>query len=183
MLELDVIEKSNSGWSSPVIMVPKKDGTYRFCIDFMRLNLVTKKDAYPLPYTSNILDNLCGAKYLSSLDIKSAYWHVMLDEDSDKYTAFTVPSRGLFIFTRLPFGLHNAPATFQKLVETIFGADKQPYTFVYFDNIIIATPTFELHLQVLETVLKRLSEDGLTLSLEKYKFCGPQTKVPRLRRE
>lgn len=101
------------------VMVPKKDGSYRFCVDYRKLNSVTEKDAYPLPYISTILDHLQGATYLSSLDIRSAYWQVMLDDSSKQYTAFTVPSRGLFQFTRLPFGLHNAPATFQRLVDTI----------------------------------------------------------------
>lgn len=98
MLDLDVVEKSNSGWSSPVIMVPKKDGTYRFCVDYRKLNTVTEKDAYPLPYISDMLDNLRGAKFLSSLDIKSACWQVLLEENSRQYTAFTIPSRGLFQF-------------------------------------------------------------------------------------
>uniref|UniRef100_V5GMA9 Transposon Ty3-I Gag-Pol polyprotein n=1 Tax=Anoplophora glabripennis TaxID=217634 RepID=V5GMA9_ANOGL len=111
MLEMDVIEASKSSWSSPVLLVPKGDNTYRFCVDYRALNRVTKKDAYPLPYVSAILDRLRGARYLSSMDIKSAYWQVSVKEECRELTAFTVPSRGLYQFKRMPFGLANAPAT------------------------------------------------------------------------
>lgn len=176
MLDLDVIERSFSGWSSPVVMVPKKDKTYRFCVDYRKLNAVTEKDAYPLPYISTILDSLRNAKFLSSLDIKSAYWQILLEEDSRQYTSFTVPGRGLYQFKRLPFGLHNAPATFQRLADTVLGPDLLPYAFVYIDDIIICTPTFEKHTEILRLVLERLYEAGLTVSRDKCHFCRPQLK-------
>uniref|UniRef100_A0A1Y1NGJ5 RNA-directed DNA polymerase n=1 Tax=Photinus pyralis TaxID=7054 RepID=A0A1Y1NGJ5_PHOPY len=176
MLEQGVIEKSCSAWSSPVLLVPKKDGSQRFCVDFRQLNQVSERDAYPLPFMSSILSKLGSTKYISSLDIKSAYWQVALDEESKQYTAFTVPGRGLYQFTRLPYGLHNAPATFQRLVDVVLGPDLEPFVFCYLDDIIIVTPNFEKHLTVLSEVLHRLRNAGLSLNKEKSKFCRPELK-------
>lgn len=176
MLDSDVIEPSKSGWSSPVILVPKKDGTYRFCVDYRRLNSVTKKDAYPIPYVSAILDSLRNSKYLSSLDIKSAYWQISVKESSRECTAFTVPGRGLFHFKRMPFGLTNAPATFQRLIDTVLGADLQPYVLVYLDDIVIISPDFRTHLEILTKVFDRLHAAGLTLNREKCQFCRPELR-------
>lgn len=176
MLELDVIEKSDSGWSSPILMVAKGDGTYRFCVDFRKLNAVTEKNAYPLPQIPYILDRLGNARYLSTLDIKSAYWQIPLSKQSRKYTAFTIPGRGLFHFKRLPFGLTNAPATFQELVDKIFGPELEPYLFKYLDDFIIITPDFETHIRILNEVFRRLKEAGLALNKEKCVFCRDELK-------
>lgn len=123
MLKLGIIEPSRSAWSSPILLVKKKDNSYRFCVDFRKVNSVTEKDAYHLPYASSILDQLRDAKFITSLDIKSAYWQIEMEENSKQYTAFTVPNRGLFQFTRMPFGLHNAPATWQRLIDQVIGSD------------------------------------------------------------
>lgn len=176
MLELGIIEESNSPWSSPVVMIRKKSGDYRMCIDFRKLNSVTVKDSYPLPYISHTLDKLKNARYLSSLDIKSAYWQIPLAQDSKLYTAFTVPGRGLFHFNRLPFGLHNGPATFQRAMDRIIRHDLEPNAFVYLDDVVIVTDTFEKHLAILEKVLQRLQEAGFTLNREKCKFCVQELK-------
>lgn len=176
MLDLGVIERSDSGWSSPVLMVPKENGEYRFCVDFRKLNKVTEKCAYPLPYMNSILDRLGKARYLTSLDIKSAYWQIKMDEQSKKYTAFTIPGRGLFHFNRMPFGLTNAPATFQALVDKIFGPELEPYLFKYLDDLIIVTPDFETHIEVLSETFKRLLKAGLTLNREKCRFCRDELK-------
>lgn len=176
MLEMGVVEKSTSGWSSPVLLVPKPDKSWRFCVDYRKLNKVTERDAWPLPYISDILRKLGGSRFLSSLDIQSAYWQVELEPSSRQYTAFTVPSRGLFQFTRMPFGLHNAPATFQRLVDNLFGPELEPFILKYLDDIIIATPTLEKHFEVLELVFKRLKEANLTLNREKCHFCRPELK-------
>ena len=157
-------------------MVPKKDGSYRFCVDYRRLNQVTKRDAYPLPYISSILDRLRNAKFLSSLDIKSAYWQVPVAPNSREYTAFTIPGRGLFQFCRMPMGLTNAPATWQRLIDRILGADLEPHVLVYLDDIVIVSPDFETHLKILDQVLTRLREAGLTVSRTKCEFCRPQLK-------
>lgn len=176
MLELGVIERSDSGWSSPVLMVPKSNGEYRFCVDYRKLNKVTERCAYPIPYMSSILDRLGKARYLSSLDIQSAYWQIKMDEDSKKYTAFSIPGRGHYHFNRMPFGLTNAPATFQALVDKIFGPELEPYLFKYLDDLIIVTPDFDTHIRVLSETFQRLIEAGLTLNREKCKFCRDELK-------
>lgn len=175
MLAQGIIEPSKSAWSSPILLVPKKDGSYRFCVDYRRLNAVTKKDAYPLPYISAILDQLRNAHFLSSIDIKSAYWQVPVAESSREYTAFTIPG-GLYQFKKMPFGLSNSPATFQRLIDNVLGADMQPFVFVYLDDIIIISPDFESHLESLTKVFDRLISAGLTVNREKCQFCLPQLK-------
>ena len=116
MLGHDIIEPSASGWSSPVVMAIEPDGSYRFCLDFRKVNEVTKKDAYPLPQMHGILDKLRSARYISKLDLCKGFHQVPLEESSRDKTAFTVSGRGLFQFKRMPFGLTNAPATFQRLL-------------------------------------------------------------------
>lgn len=172
MLEQGIVEPSASAWSSPILLVPKKEpGQYRFCVDYRKVNAVTKKDAYPLPYISSILDKLRDGKYISSIDIRSAYHQVGIAKGSREYTAFTIPSRGLFQFKRMPFGLTNAPATFQRLIDRVVGYDLEPHVFAYLDDIVILTSTFEQHLIILTKVLDRLIEAGLTLNREKCHFC------------
>lgn len=176
MLENDIIEPSSSAWSSPVVMVQKKDSSYRFCVDYRRLNRVTKKDAYPIPYIATILDRLRQAKYLSSLDIKSAYWQVPMSVESREYTAFTIPGRGLYQFKRMPFGLSNSPATWQRLVDRLLGEELEPNAFVYLDDIIVISDNFEKHMEILEKIFSRIVSAGLTLAREKCKFCLPELK-------
>ena len=108
------------------MIVKKKDGTHRFCIDFRRLNAASEKDAYPLPQVTATLDKLRGAQYLSTLDLKNGYWQVPLTPESRPATAFTVPGRGLMQFRVMPFGLHSAPATFQRLLNDILGSELEP---------------------------------------------------------
>lgn len=176
MLDLGVVEPSSSAWSSPIILVDKQDGGQRFCVDFRKVNLVTKKDAYPLPKVTSILDRLRDARYLSALDIKSAYWQIGLEESSKEKTAFTIQGRGLFHFNVLPFGLHNAPATWQRLVDSVLGMDLEPYVFVYLDDVIVVTQTFEKHLEILEEIFKRLTEANLTLNKDKCHFCKKELR-------
>lgn len=176
MLRDDIVEPSSSPWSSPILMVPRKDGGYRFCIDFRRLNKVTQKDAYPIPYVSAILTRLRGARYLSSMDIKSAYWQIPMSEESKEFTAFTVPGKGLYQFKRMPFGLTNAPATWQRLIDRVLGADLEPHVFVYLDDIIVVAEDFQQHLDILQKIFERLYAAGLTLSPEKCQFCRPELR-------
>lgn len=176
MLKLGVIEPSKSPWSNPILLVKKKDKSYRFCVDFRKLNQVSEKDAYPIPFVSAILDRLRDAQFITSLDVKSAYWQIPVEEGSKQYTAFTIPGRGLFQFNRMPFGLHNAPATWQRLIDRVLGPDLEPSVFVYLDDIVICTSSFEKHLEVLTEVLRRLKEAGLSLSRDKCKFCQSEIK-------
>ena len=118
MQEQGVVKPSSSPWSSPIVLVPKKDGSLRFCVDYRRLNSITKKDVYPLPRIEDILVTLGKAKYFSTLDLASGYWQIKLDPASAQKTAFTSHC-GLHEFTRMPFGLCNAPGTFQRLMQTV----------------------------------------------------------------
>lgn len=176
MLRLGVVERSCSPCASPIVMVKKpKSDSWRFCVDFRKLNGVTVHDSYRFPIVADVFDKLRDARYLSTLDIKSAYWQVPLENKSRHYTAFIVPNRGLFQFTRMPFGLHNAPATWQLLIDRVLG-DLEPYVFVYLDDVVICTKTFQKHLEVLDEVLRRLREAHLTISVEKCYFCKAQMR-------
>lgn len=171
MLSLGVVQRSTSPWSSPVLLVKKANGELRFCFDGRRLNSVTKRDAYPLPLVDHILSKLSGAQYLTSIDLKSAFWQIPLEKSSCEKTAFSVPGRGLFEFVVMPFGLNNAPQTQQRLMDQVLGPDLDPFVFVYLDDIIIATPTFNKHVEVLSEVHRRLSEANLTINVNKCEFC------------
>ena len=109
MLETDVIEPSNSPWASPIVLVKKRDGSWRFCIDFRKLNDVTRKDAYPIPQVFDLIDSLSGNTFFTTLDLKSGYWQVPVHADSKPKTAFVIPGGGHFQFKRVAFGLTNAP--------------------------------------------------------------------------
>lgn len=130
MLAEDIIEPSFSEWSSPVVLVKKPSGKYRFCVDYRQVNANSKKDAYPLPHISGILDKLREAKYISTIDLKNGYWQVPLEEGSRAVTAFTIPGRGLYQFKVLPFGVTSGPACFQRLLDRVIGPDLEPHAFI-----------------------------------------------------
>ena len=156
MLDVGAIRKSNSPWSSAVVLVRKKDGQLRFCIDLRKLNNITEKDAYPIPRIDDALDSLSGAKHFSSLDLKSGYWQVEMDEQSKQYTAFTVGPLGFYECQRMPFGLCNAPATFQRLMETTLRDLNLWWCLIYLDEIVVFARTPEEHNKRLRVVLARL---------------------------
>lgn len=177
MLQLDVVEPCDSAWSSPVILVPKKDGKMRFCLDSRKLNSVTRKDAYSLPYISEILDNLKDAKYLSSIDLYKSFWQIPIRKQDRQKTAFYIPNRGTFCFKATPFGLTNAPATQQRLVDLLFcGPEFEHKVFVYLDDIVIVSSTFEQHISLLLKVLSKLSQAQLTINFDKSQFFREELK-------
>lgn len=176
MLRLGVIRPSRSPWPSPVLIVTKKDGTGRFCLDSRKINNVTVRDSYPLPYISRILDKLGGARYVSSIDLSKAFWQIALDNDSCQKTAFVVPGRGLFEFTRMPFGLKNAPSELQRLADALFGPEFDENAFCYLDDLILVSEDLESHLNLLNRVYERLRDAGLTINLTKSEFCKAELK-------
>lgn len=171
MIKLGVVEKSNSSWSSPIVHAPKPNGRLRLCLDSRVLNSVTKTLAFPLPYISRILGQLKGTKYLSKLDLSDAFWQIPLAEKDREKTAFTMPGRGLYQFVVMPFGLHGAPQTQSRLMDLVLGYDLEPTVFVYLDDIIVATDTYEDHIRCLEEVAIRLKKANLAINLSKSKFC------------
>lgn len=176
MLKLGVVEPSQSPWNSPVLLVKKANGEYRFCFDGRKLNEVTRHDSYPLPRVDRILSSLRGANYISSIDLRKAFWQIPLDPASRDKTAFTVPSRGLFHFKVVPFGLCNSAQTQQRLVDSLFGPKYEPNIFTYLDDIIITSKTFEDHIRLLGEVRDILFEANLTINLSKCVFFKTQLK-------
>lgn len=175
MLNEGVISPSKSPWASPVVLAPKKDGSIRFCIDYRKLNEITIRDAYPLPRIDDTLDSLQHAQFFSTLDLRSGYWQVEMDEESKPLTAF-VTHRGLFECTVMPFGLTNAPATFQRLMDIVLAGLKWQCCLVYLDDIIVFSATFKQHLEDLRKVFTALSDANLTLKTSKCNFCRSELK-------
>ena len=169
MMQKDVIQPSSSPWASPIVLVQKKDGSTRFCVDYRKLNAVTRKDAYPLPRIDDTLDTLHGSKWFSTLDLASGYWQVELHKDSRDRTAFCTPN-GLFEFKVLPFGLCNAPSTFQRLMDLILTGLQWSSCLVYLDDVIILGKNFADHVHNIQLVLHRIKDAGLKLQPTKCHF-------------
>ena len=172
MLENGVIEESSSPWASPIVLVRKKDGSLRFCVDYRKLNGVTRKDVFPLPRIDDLLDQLAGKKIFSTLDAKSGYWQIRMSEESKAKTAFATMS-GLYEFKVMPFGLCNAPATFQRLMQKVLSGlgSGDPFCEVFIDDIIVFSDTIEEHLEHLRMLFARLRRIGLKLHPGKCTFA------------
>ena len=170
MLDCGVIRESHSPWASNIVPVRKKDGKLRFCIDYRQLNQRTIRDAYAIPRLEDTLDCLHGKCWFSTLDLKAGYWQVEMEEDAKACTAFTVGPLGLFECNRLPFGLTNSPATFQRLMEQVLEGLNMDICIVYLDDIVIFSESYEDHLKHLEAVFERISRHGLKLNPSKCKF-------------
>ena len=161
-----VIQKSNSPWGSPILLVPKPDGTWRFCIDFRRLNRNTVTDAYPLPRMEDILQRAGGHEWYSAVDERSGYWQIQMNKEDIPKTAFVTPD-GHYEWLRMPFGLVNAPAIFQRLTDALLAGIKWQFCAGYIDDIIIWSNTFNNHLQHVEEVLRRMQQANLQLRPKK----------------
>ena len=175
MLEKGVIQPSNSPWASPLVLVRKKDGTVRFCVDYRKLNAATRKDAYPIPRVDETLEMLAGSHFFTSLDLLSGYWQVQIHPDDKEKTAIATPE-GLFEFNVMPFGLCNAPATFQRLMDCVLAGLHWETCLVYLDDVIIIGRSFEDHLCNLRNVFQRLREAGLKLKPTKCTLCREEVK-------
>ena len=170
MLDLGAIRPSDSPWASAIVLVRKKDGRLRFCIDLRKLNNRTVKDAYSLPRIESILDSLGGAQIFSTLYLKAGYWQVEMAEECKVYTAFTCGPLGFYECDTMPFGATNAPATFQRLMYDCSGELNMNWCMVYLDDIIIFSDTKEEHLKRLEAVFQKLCAAGLKLKPSKCFF-------------
>lgn len=175
MLQLGVIEESQSPWSSHVALVVKP-GKVRLCLDARKVNSVTVKDAYPLQLIDGILSRLPKARFITSLDLKDAFWQIPLDEASKEKTAFTVPGRPLYQFVTMPFGLCNAPQTMTRLMDKVIPPHLRTKVFVYLDDLLLITETFEEHLELLHEIALCIRKAKLTINIEKSKFVIKEVK-------
>ena len=170
MLDCGAIHPSQSPWCNAVVLVQKKDGGLQFCIDFRRLNARTKKNSYPLPRMQKTMESMVGAQFFSTMDLKSGFWQVKMAEKSQQYTAFTIGSMGIFEFLRMPYGLCNALATSQRLMQNCLGELNLTYALIYLDDVIIFSWTEEEYLTRLRAVFERFWEHGLKLKPSKCHF-------------
>jgi RNase H-like domain found in reverse transcriptase/Reverse transcriptase (RNA-dependent DNA polymerase) len=175
-LELGIIRESESPWSSRIVPVCKPDGSVRLCIDYRPLNKLTVKDKYPIPRIDEILDSLASAKFFTTLDATSGYYQLEVEERDKEKTAFSWKG-GHYEFNRMPFGLCNAPATFQWVMDIVLKEGLGKFVIPYLDDIIIYSATKEDHIRHLRQVLEKLKASGLILNKNKCKFMKKEVKL------
>ena len=163
-----IIVRSSSEWAAPIVLVKKKDSSLRMCVDYRRLNAVSEMDAYPMPCIDDLIDSLGDAKYITTLDLSKGYWQVPVRKEDRPKTAFTTPY-GLFEFTVMPFGLQGAPATFQRMMDTLL--NDIDVAAAYLDDVVIHSRTWDDHLRHITDVFHRLREAGLTVKPKKCQFA------------
>lgn len=169
MLKQGAVVPSKSPWSFPVVLVKKKDGSLRFCVDYRKLNNITKKDVYPLPRIDDSLNALGGAQFFSTFDMTSGYWQIRMNEESQEKTSF-ICHQGLFEFKVMPFGLCNAPATFQRFMDSTFAGLKWICCLIYLDDLIVFSSSFDQHLKDLNECLLRLEKVNVCLNPKKCRI-------------
>ena len=168
MQTMKVVEPTDSNWASPIVLVKKPDGSERFCVDYRRLNAITIKDRYPMPNIESKLNKLHGCKYFTSLDCTSGYWQIQVSERAKNLIAFAT-NQGLFTFNYMPFGLCNAGATFQRVIEKVItGVDN---TTAYIDDLLTYSTDFEHHLVHLKTLFERLKHANIKVKTAKCKIA------------
>jgi transposase InsO family protein/predicted aspartyl protease len=175
LLKSGAASPGQSPWASPVVLVRKKDGSVRFCVDYRRLNAVTTFDAYPLPRIDETLEALGGARLFSTLDLISGYWQVGLTEEARKKAAFTTRN-GLFLWNVMPFGLCNAPGTFERLMEAVLRGLQWKECLVYLDDVVVFAKSEEEMLERLDSVFGRLLAAGLKLKPRKCALFAKETE-------
>ena len=164
MLRNGVIEPSNSEWSAPIVLVPKKDGSLRICVEYRRLNSISEVDAYPMARIDDLIDRLGKTKYITTLDLAKGYWQVPVTKEARPKTAYSTPF-GLYQFNVMPFGLRGAPAMFQRLMDQVTAGLE--FTAAYLDDLIIYSTTWEEHVDHLRQIFTRLHEASLTVKPKK----------------
>jgi hypothetical protein len=174
MLDSGIISPSYSPWAAPVVLVKKKNGEWRLCVDYRKLNEVTKKDTYPIPRIDDTIDNLRGCKYFSTMDLQNGYHQIAMDAADKEKTAF-VTHEGLYEFNVMPFGMSTAPATFQRLMSGLL-KDMQGKASAYLDDILICSKSLEEHCETLEEVFRRLDTAGLKVNGSKCHFGAKSVK-------
>jgi len=173
MLNMGIIEPSNGEWSSPIVLVKKADGSERFCVDYRKVNAVTVKDCFPMPSIESKLNKLSGCKYFTLLDCTSGYWMIKLSERAKKICAF-ICTKGLFTFKVMPFGLCNAGATFQRIME--FMIKDLVNSTAYIDDVLTFSKTFDEHLVHLKQLFEKFKLAGIKIKTEKCKLACSETK-------
>ena len=168
MLKAKVIRRSNSPWMSPVLLVPKKDGSMRFCVDFRKINAITIKPAASIPSAEDIFYSLGKSKFRTSLDMKQGFWQIPIREEDKEKTAFGTAS-GVFEYNQMPYGLSSSPAVFQNCMNAVLG-DIRHFALAFVDDIIVFSETFEDHLKHLQEVFDRLRKANLKLKISKCDF-------------
>lgn len=176
MLDHGIVRPSESPWSSPVVLVRKKDGSVRFCVDYRELNKITKRDSYPLPRVDDALDCLSGSKFFSTLDLKSGYHQCPVEESDREKTAFVTPD-GLFEFNTMPFGLCNGPSSFERLMDSVLRGRRWKHCLIYLDDLCVFGKTLEEHNERLRDVLGCLDQANLSLNYKKCVFGASSVTI------
>jgi hypothetical protein len=167
--KLGITATSSSPWSSPIVPVPKPDGTVRPCTDYKALNAITETVVYPLPRMEEVLQEVAGARYITTMDLAKGFLQIPVAKEDQHKTAFVTP-HGKWEYSRLPFGLKNAPAHFQRVMDTVLAGI--PGARAYMDNVVVYSQTWEEHVKALELTLEALEKHGFKIKLKKCHFAG-----------